>query len=165
LTWKNNPGFQNIAELNMNENILQIKDYDGEGYQPLVDFNTWRVAYLRFIDELVPESIHRLERHVETDEVFVLLDGQAVLFLGEGEQEIEKIHYQVMEPGKLFNVRRNVWHACVLSRDATILLVENKDTGRDNTDYIELSPSQRHSLVEIAGLNIEEWRRKSDPEI
>jgi ureidoglycolate hydrolase len=148
----------------MNENILQIKEYDGEGYKPLVDFDTWRVAYLRFIDELIPENIHRLERHVETDEVFVLLDGQAVLFLGEGDQKIEKLHFQVMQPGKLFNVRKNAWHACVLSRDATILLVENKDTGSDNTDYIDLNPSQRQSLVEITGLNIEEWHSKRDPE-
>jgi ureidoglycolate hydrolase len=142
----------------MNEKILQIKEYEGEGYKPLVDFDAWRVAYLRFIDELIPENIYRLERHVETDEVFVLLDGQAVLIMGEGEREIENLHFQVMEPGKLFNVRKNAWHACVLSRDATILLVENKNTGSDNTDYIELNPSQRRSLVEIAGLNIEDWR-------
>ena len=51
----------------MNENLLQIAEYNSEGYKPLVDFGTWRVAFLRFIDELIPENIHRLERHVETD--------------------------------------------------------------------------------------------------
>jgi len=100
--------------------LLEIKEYEGEGYRPLVDFGTWRVAFLRFIDELIPENIYRLERHVETDEVFVLLQGQAVLFLGEGDHVIEKIHSQVMRPGKLYNVRRNAWHVCVLSQDATI---------------------------------------------
>jgi len=134
----------------MTEKLIGIKKYDGEGYQPLVDFGTWRVAYLRFIDELIPENIHRLERHLETDEVFVLLDGQAVLLLGEGDQEIEKLISQVMRPGVLYNVKQNTWHNCVLSRDATILLVENRDTGSENTEYIELSLEQRKKLVDLA---------------
>ncbi len=60
--------------------MLRIESYEGEGYRPLVDFGSWRVAYLRFIDELIPDKITRLERHLETDEVFVLLNGEAVLF-------------------------------------------------------------------------------------
>lgn len=143
----------------MTENLLEIKEYGGEGYQPLVDFGTWRVAFLRFIDELIPENIHRVERHVETDEVFVLLHGQAVLFLGEGENEIEQLHQVLMQPGKLYNIRKNAWHTCVLSRDATILLVENKDTGIKNTDYIELSLLQRKTLVDVTGAHILEWRK------
>ena len=142
----------------MDGKLLEIKEYDGEGYQPLVDYGTWRVAFLRFIDELIPENISRVERHVETDEVFVLLQGQAVLFLGEGDHAIEKLHHQVMQPGKLYNVRKNAWHTCVLSRDATILLIENRNTGIENTDYIELSPQQRKTLVELTGSHIFEWR-------
>lgn len=140
----------------MNENLLQIKEYDGEGYLPLIDFGAWRVAYLRFIDELNPENIRNLERHVETDEVFVLLAGQAVLFLGEGEQDIELLHHQVMESGKLYNVKQNAWHACALSRDATILLVENRNTDFENTDYVELSSKQQQSLAEISSSHITE---------
>lgn len=142
----------------MNEKIMKIETYRGEGYKPLVDYGSWRVAYLRFIDELIPENIERLERHVETDEVFVLLEGQAVLYLGEGEAEVEALHSQVMEPGKLYNVRKNAWHACVLSRDATILLVENQDTGRVNTDYLTLSETQKQTLIEIAATYIEDWQ-------
>jgi len=141
----------------MKSDILKVLEYDGEGYKPLVDFGSWRVAFLRFIDELLPENIQRLERHLETDEVFVLLEGKAILFLGEGEEEIEELYSLEMEPGKLFNVRKNAWHCCVLSRDATILLVENKDTGKENTDYITLEPSQREDLVYISGMHIKEW--------
>jgi len=134
-------------------------EFNGEGYKPLVDFGSWRVAFLRFIDELIPENIHRLERHVETDEVFVLLAGEAILFFGEGEEEIEALTSLEMKPGKLYNVRKNTWHCCVLSRDATILLVENKDTGKENTDYITLEPSHREHLVKISEMMIEEWQR------
>ena len=58
----------------MKSDTLKILEFNGEGYKPLVDFGSWRVAFLRFIDELLPENIQRLERHVETDEVFVLLE-------------------------------------------------------------------------------------------
>jgi len=143
----------------MKSDTLKILEFNGEGYKPLVDFGSWRVAFLRFIDELLPENIQRLERHVETDEVFVLLEGKAILFLGEGEEEIEELYSLEMEPGKLFNVRKNAWHCCVLSRDATILLVENKDTGKENTDYITLEPSQREHLIYISGMHIKEWKK------
>jgi len=144
----------------MNKKYLIIHEYDGEGYKPLVDFCTWRVAFLRFIDELIPANIQKLERHLETDEVFVLLSGKAVLFLGEGDREMEKLYSEVMDAGKLYNVRQNTWHVCVLSRDATILLVENSNTGRENTEYIELNALLRKSLVEISGMHIEEWKKE-----
>ena len=143
----------------MNSDILSILEFNGEGYKPLVDFGTWRVAFLRFIDELIPENIHRLERHVETDEVFVLLEGKAVLFFGEGEEKITDFFSVEMKPGKLYNVRKNAWHCCVLSHDATILLVENNDTGKENTDYIALETSQREQLIEISGTHIKEWQK------
>jgi mannose-6-phosphate isomerase-like protein (cupin superfamily) len=143
----------------MQNELIDILEYIGEGYQPLVDFGTWRVAFLRFIDELIPENIQRLERHIETDEVFVLLEGKAILFLGEGEEEIMELHSLEMKPGKLYNVRKNTWHCCVLSHDATILLVENKNTGKENTDYVTLDSSHRERLVKISGKLIEEWKK------
>ena len=142
----------------MQNGLIDILEYNGEGYKPLVDFGTWRVAFLRFIDEIIPENIQRLERHVETDEVFVLLEGKAVLFIGEGEQEVKQLVSIVMQPGKLYNVRKNTWHCCVLSHDGTILLVENCDTGPDNTDYIDLDASQRDYLVSASGAHIQEWK-------
>jgi len=142
----------------VNGKFLDIVEYTAEGYKPLVDFGTWRVAFLRFIDELIPENIYRVERHNETDEVFVLLAGQAVLFMGEGDDGISKLYHFQMEPGKLYNVRQHGWHTCVLSRDATILLVENRDTAVVNTDYLELSPQQREVVVKVSSELIEDWR-------
>jgi ureidoglycolate hydrolase len=143
----------------MNSDLVNILEFNEEGYKPLVDFGSWRVAFLRYIDELIPENIHRLERHVETDEVFVLLAGEAVLFFGEGEEEIETFTSLEMEPGKLYNVRKNAWHCCVLSHDATILLVENRDTGKENTDYIPLEPAHREHLIKISGMTIKDWEK------
>jgi ureidoglycolate hydrolase len=141
----------------MDENLLEIREFTGLGYQPLIDFGTWRVAILRYIDELIPARIEYLERHNETDEVFVLLEGQVVLFIGEGGEQVEKLHPQVMEPKKMYNVKRGVWHCSVLSRNASILLVENCNTTRANSDYILLTADQRQLIVETARREQPAW--------
>jgi len=134
----------------MDDKLLEIKEFDGIGYLPLIDFGTWRVAFLRYIDELIPRNINRVERHVETDEVFVLLAGKAILYMGTGDEAVEELVPLVMEPCKLYNVRQNAWHCCVLSHDATILLVENRNTGLANTDYCALDDDQKQVLISAA---------------
>ena len=81
----------------MDEELLEIREYTGPGYQPVVDFSAWRVAILNYLDEIHPKKINSVERHNETDEVFVLIKGQGILFLGEGKSVVEKIHSQVLE--------------------------------------------------------------------
>lgn len=142
----------------MNENLLEIHEYLGEGYKPLIDFNCWRVAVLRYLDELQPDRISYFERHNETDEVFVLLQGQAVLFMGKGDDTVEEVIPNVMKNGVFYNVKCGAWHAVALSRDATILLVENRDTARENSNYFTIQPAQSDFLVETVVREILEWR-------
>jgi len=78
--------------------------------QPLIDYDKWRVAILRYCDELLPERIFAMQRHNETDEVFVLLEGRCILFLGKGQDTITTITAVDMVPRKLYNVKRGVWH-------------------------------------------------------
>ena len=129
--------------------LLEIREYNGEGYKPLVDFGEWRVAVLRYIDELLPHNIEKMQRHDETDEVFVLLEGRCILFIGEGDQEITKIHAQEMEPLKLYNVRRLCWHTHTLSKDAVVLIVENLDTAQHNSPEILLDLKQKAMLESL----------------
>lgn len=37
----------------MDKNLLEITGYDGEGYVPLIDYSHWRVAELRYCEELI----------------------------------------------------------------------------------------------------------------
>ena len=121
----------------MDNTILDIQFFDGIGYQPLIDFNDWRVAILRYIDELQPDHIETMERHCETDEVFVLLHGRGTLLLGGNGPTLD-------------GVQRNAWHSVLLSQDASVLLVENRNTARENSEYATLTADQRKVIVEIA---------------
>ncbi len=141
----------------MDRNLLEIREYCDPGYQPVIDFETWRVAILNFLEEIHPDRIDFMERHNQTDEVFVLSFGQAVLFLGEGDGSVEKIHSQVLETGKIYNVKKGVWHSIVLSRSGSVLIVENKDTNEENSNYFSLDEKQRRFIAETAKNEILDW--------
>jgi ureidoglycolate hydrolase len=130
----------------MDEPVLEIKEFHGEGYQPLVDHAAWRVAMLCWGESCQPDKIHRMERHTHTDEVFVLLEGRAVLLLAGNSSVAGVIEGYSMERGRLYDVKCNAWHSLMMSRDASILIVENRDTGESNTQYCELSVEMREEI-------------------
>ncbi len=135
----------------MDENVLEIKEYHDEGYQPLIYFGAWRVAILRWIDTTQAEKITYMERHTQTDEVFILLEGRAALILGGNSLAVATLQRQDMECCKLYNVKQNAWHTVVLNRDASILIVENQDTGEANSEYFTLSEEQKQEIMQIGG--------------
>ncbi|MEN6432516.1 MAG: hypothetical protein WA096_04545 [Smithella sp.] len=139
----------------IDERLLEICSYDGSGYKPLIDYDKWRVAILRYGDELLPERILTMQRHDETDEVFVLLEGRCILFLGEGENTIDSITAVDMVPRKLYNVKRGAGHSHTLSNDASVLIVENCDTTVHNSPKMLLNDDQRQQIVDITH---ELWR-------
>lgn len=130
--------------------LLEMSSYDGPGYLPLVDFGAWRVALMNYTADLLPEKINHMQKHVETDEVFVLLAGRCILFLGEGEQTITAVHAVDMEPFKLYNVKRGVWHSHTFSPHARVLIVENRDTTEANSPCLDLTVEQRRQVQQLA---------------
>ncbi|MDQ6740887.1 MAG: hypothetical protein M3021_11175 [Actinomycetota bacterium] len=138
------------------EALLQVVDYTGAGYAPLIDYADWRVAVLRYIDDLLPQNLDAMQRHDETDEVFVLLTGRCILFLGAGADHVAEISAADMEPLKLYNVKKGSWHTHTLSQDATVLIVENRDTTVENSPQMPLDGGQRAHLIALTDLL---WRR------
>lgn len=125
---------------------IEISSYEGEGYAPMIDYNTWRVAILRYCDELLVENIKTMQKHNETDEVFVLLEGNCTLFVSGNSDTVDEIRAYKMEPLKLYNIKKGVWHTHTLDKKATVLIVENKDTNVGNSPTISLTEDQRNIL-------------------
>lgn len=109
---------------------LEILSYTGEGYDRTLTYGAWRVAFLNYAPHF--DRITYLERHLLTDEVFVLLDGEAQLLIGERAECVR------LEPCRLYNVRAGTWHNIRVSRDARVLIVENSETGRENSEYLPI---------------------------
>ena len=133
--------------MEINEKLLEIKQYRGEGYKPLIDFETWRVAVLKYCDELLPENISALQRHDESDEVFILLQGNCTLFIADGKEKVETIYHQPMEPLKLYNIKKSTWHSHTLSKDAVVLIIENVDTSLINSPEIVLNEDEKKMIM------------------
>lgn len=108
---------------------LTVKDYEGEGYDRTFTYSSWRVAFLNFAERF--DHITYLERHLLTDEVFVLLNGTAELLIGETGAPVS------MENGKLYVVAKGAWHNIRVSPDAKVLVIENSDTGKENSEYMD----------------------------
>lgn len=133
----------------MDESLIEIREHNGPDYKPLVDYGAWRVALMNYTPDLTPDKINRMQKHTETDEVFVLLTGHCILFIGEGGESVTKVHAVDMEPYKLYNVKKNVWHSHTFSEDVRVLIVENVDTVDSNSPFVGLSESQRREVVEL----------------
>lgn len=108
---------------------LEIFEYNGEGYNPTMNFESWRVAIANFGEHFDEERYNYLERHLLTDEVFVLLSGEARLVIG------CDFSITAMQPGRIYNVKKGIYHALLMEKDAKVLIVENHNTSRENTEY------------------------------
>jgi glyoxylase-like metal-dependent hydrolase (beta-lactamase superfamily II) len=115
---------------------LDILEYSGEGYKRLANNGKWTFAGLNWAPRFDEKNLVDLERHNLTDEIFVLVHGKATLIIGEQCERVE------MEPLKYYNVRAGIWHNIVVSEDARVLIMENSNTSKDNTDYYLLSTGE-----------------------
>lgn len=116
--------------------------WDGEGYQPFVSHRDWLVALMNWEPRFDPTNVGRVERHNQTDEVFVLTRGQGVLFIDDD----ETIQVFDMEPGKIYNVTAGTWHSVIGIHESSWLIVESNDTSKENTDYRDLTAHELETL-------------------
>ena len=107
----------------MNKSV-EISRFSGNDFQVMAQFEGWKIGLLRISDRF--SAYKQEERHLLTDEVFVLLKGEAVLYV-----EDQQFH---MEIGTLYNVKQGAWHHIVVSEDATVMVVENSNTCAENTE-------------------------------
>ena len=119
-----------MAEVTKNEKYgIEIIDYTGESYRTAMSFGAWRVAYLNHGKIFYEENFEKIERHMETDEVFMLLEGEATLIIG---KELNRIK---MDRYKVYNIPKGVWHHIITTPGTRVFIVENADTGLENSEY------------------------------
>lgn len=117
---------------------LEISQWDQESYKPLVFSQGWQVAILNWDSYADVEAVEKVERHVLTDEVFVLLEGSGALVIAAPEDL--KVVNAVR--GTVYNVIKGAWHTVIGSRDSSWLIVENKDTHLGDTEYRTLGEEE-----------------------
>jgi len=109
--------------------MIEVSTRKAEGFQVMTEYGEWKVGLLGYSERF--SRLAELERHLLTDEVFVLLSGKATLYTDKEAMEMAR--------GCVYTVPVGVWHHIVVSNDANVLVVENRNTSRENTEkkYID----------------------------
>ncbi len=47
-------------------------------------------------------------------------------------------------------MKRSAWHTVWLSRDASVVIVENCNTVRENSEYVDITEEQRRWIAQMA---------------
>lgn len=128
------------------ENLLETGQWFEPGYQPVLDFHGWRVAMLRHDTFLGASTLHQVERHRNTNEVFILTEGEADLILFSGADVPEEGYVVPMTRHVAYNIPDHGWHHVVMSENAHIILFERTETSRETSDYAELNEMQLEGL-------------------
>ncbi len=127
--------------------MIEIHIWDGEGYQPLVFTPQWMAAILNWQPLYDLDNADEIEVHQHTDEVFVLWRGRGALYFLTEEGTLE---VQDLEPGVIYNVPAGVWHGCLGNREASWIIVENRDTHLNDTTVRKMSDPERQTLRQKA---------------
>jgi hypothetical protein len=120
------------------QQLVEIGEYFGIGFQPVLIFDGWRVAMKRAGAGTSAAKFHAVDRHNETNEVFVLTTGQAEMLLMEGGNVPTEFHLFPMELNVAYSVQQSAWHHVFMSDDAHIIVFERANTARENSDSYEL---------------------------
>lgn len=124
------------------KSYLEVHRWPEVGYQPLVFSDSWQAALLNWEPLFDPANLGEIERHIKTDEVFVLWRGRGALFVATD----AGIELTDMEPGVIYNVPAGTWHNLVAVQDASWIIVENRDTHLHDTEIRQMTGLERDQL-------------------
>lgn len=122
---------------------IEKSAYAGEGLIRVYENNKWMVGVKNWKPANDIANIDCLERHNETDELFVLLSGACtLLYANEDEGGGLEISAERMEPNSLYKIPQGLWHNTVTMKDTKLLLVEDSATGSHNSNVLMLDAQQ-----------------------
>lgn len=119
--------------------LLEIRSFEGDGFQPVVQFDSWRIAISNAIET---EIIRNFSRHMQTDESFILLRGESALLVAEDKNQIASPTVVPMRLGVVYNVPKGIWHAHRTKAGGQLIIVENADTNENNSETVSVAWEQ-----------------------
>lgn len=116
--------------------------FNAEDFQAVVEFGGWLVALMNWSQRFDLSGWGALERHNNTDEVFVLQKGRSILFV-DTDEGLECVD---MGPGVVYNVTRGTYHNVIGTKDVQWLIVESQYDPARPTEYRSLSAAEQAQL-------------------
>lgn len=131
----------------MSTDKLSIASFEGEGLKRVVESGDWFVGIKNWKPANDAAHFDCMERHLQTDEVFVLLEGGCTLLVDySADDSCSDIRCVRMEKNRVYCIHPSVWHNTITTKDAKLILMENKNTSMDNSEVQTLSSSEIAAL-------------------
>ena len=131
----------------MDAAFLRTEEYSGEGLKRVVESGSWFVGTKNWKPANDAAEFDMMERHLETDEVFVLLDGHCTLLVACADDgSCRDIRCVPMQAQKVYCIPKGIWHNTITSRDAKLILAENRDTSDANSEIHRLNEAEQSTL-------------------
>jgi mannose-6-phosphate isomerase-like protein (cupin superfamily) len=123
-------------------------NFTGQYFKPVLITDKWQMAYLNSSPELRAENLKKVDIHLNTDEAFVLLQGNATLTCAEIAKGQIRFDIRKMKPGIIYNIPKKTYHNITLYENTRVLIVENANTHLDDFDYYWFSDKQNKEFLE-----------------
>lgn len=121
---------------------IEQYSYEGEGLTRVFENEKWMVGIKNWKPANDIANTNCVERHNQTDELFVLLAGKCTLIFANEENGNLVLEAVDMEPMKVYNIPKSLWHNTVTQKDTKLILVEDSSTGMDNSDVRMLTDAE-----------------------
>ncbi len=112
--------------------MISVNSYTADGFCPVVRNPQFLCAFITHSAMYAPGPVKEMKRHNDTDEVFVLLEGRAVLLTRDSLDEACQV--TPIAPLTAYTVHANTWHYLAVSEDAKVFVTESGALKRENTD-------------------------------
>lgn len=109
--------------------MITEKKAEKEGFDAVFTNERFKCAFIKRSENYSFGKVMEMKKHNETDEIFVLLKGEAVMLTLEGDNYIKT----QLAKNSAYNVAKGTWHYLAVSDDAEIFVVENQDTTSQNS--------------------------------
>jgi hypothetical protein len=121
---------------------IYSKRHDGEGLARVYENKAWMVGLKNYKPANDAGLFTEIERHRQSDELFLLLEGSCVLLSAFEERCSLRFEAQAMKTGALYVIPFSVWHTTITTPGARLALVEDPGTGAANSDVRVLSAEE-----------------------
>ena len=126
--------------------LIEEYIHTGAGYNPFLIRNNWQVAQLNHITGQGFEDIEKIDVHLNTDEVFILLKGQVVLITAEKDEDRLSFKMVKMKEGVTYNIPKMTWHNIAMSDAAQVIIIEDANTHLGDFEYYYLNEGQKEEM-------------------
>jgi len=107
-----------------------------EKFQKLLVFENWAVCSLKSFDFTHENNLNRVECHLETDEIFILTNGSANLYIYTDSEDLNNPEIINLIKHQPILVSKLTWHAITMTPESTVIIIEKDNTCRENSSYV-----------------------------